>query len=1099
MKNEKGQIRIMIILIIAAIFLSFVTAQEIHNTSSNSTLKTANSTTKDIRIHQITSNKTKINFSTKKILVLENDSKKIHFENYSNLSNESFLNKSQKLNSTPLTNESNLNFSEKTERENLSFENKTKKTKPFMNGNYYYLRSQENSQIKINPLEKNEQKNNSIETKNQSQEKKVKTTLSEDGEVQIEADLPESFNINNIKKTETQTNKKSKQVIVSSPIHVTGPLTVYSNIPEISKNKKNEIKIIWINKNQSISPRKFYDTNNDGKYDRISWIVPHLSTQIFEIKIAKEQNNSSNITISGPGEIWNTSTVFFNISSNQSNITCQFNIIGNKKNQSGTITFNGSDTLKVDLPNGNYTGNVLCFSENNSITETRNFTVKQEYSTILGGESIYIIDKNKKLIGNPNTNLTWSSSGNSFPDLYLHSLSSSGGSNLCTNENSCTNNSNNSFNLAPYLNSVGDYQFITDFSGVNKTKKFSIVQINLTSDKNKTETEKDINFKLNIKKTSLTNLNPIIGLDFGDGESTSFINKNLPITFKHSYKSKKNYTVIAYVTIDSQNLSNTYNITKKITITNPVNDTQKPKITMITPTEGETLNTSGPTFSYKVTDNIGIGNCSFYLYGPDNNGIENTPLTDKPSNNTQINHKFSKFSDGSYSWDVTCYDTNGNFADAIPTGARKFKISVNNTSYPHKDKIEKTSNALANFSKTKENLDIEKIDSLIDLGVMNNLTKIFPKQLNSIMQFFKTNQSSFITSNTQREKTIKNNIEELDYISTHIPQKIILTNKQKFVKNSISQNMAEIVKTYENYSGNVLKDNEIKNIALRNEPLQKYITTLTTSRDIEIIYPNSSKKITLITKKINISSNITYDAIFESFPKKINSKLFFLPSKTKSIEVKKISDNLYEIPKQYLQDNDEKLIYYFEKPVEQSTIKNTDTIIFKNMSPKKGIMTGFSVVKVQNGNQWKIIIVLFGILLIIYLGKKGKEKINLLKWRKEENVKKILKWVSVARKALKEDNDSELAKQAYHKIKSVFLLTPEGFRKYIRKEINRIQKGIDRREIIGFVKEYEKAKIQDRKEDAKRLYKEIKITYKRLPKEDQEKIYNKIFRKNLEI
>lgn len=1099
MKTKKGQIKSITMFVIVTILLSFVAAGQIQNNSSNATtkiqedtsnnsiqkIKDNNSKTENNKIYNKKLNETERNISIEKI-PLENISKNNTFKDYLNTPNNSLLKKDYKLNSTPLTNETALNFSEGIQEKNLSFENKTKKTEILKKNSYYYLGSQESSQK--SKLEKKINK-----AKNQTSEKKVKTMLSQNGQVQIEADLPESFNVNNIKKKETQKNKNSKEVIVSSTIHVTEPLTVYSNIPEISKNKKNNVRIFWVNENKNISPKEFYDTNKNGEYDRISWVVPHLSTQIFEVNVTNESGSSSNITIIGPSGIYNNSIIDFKINSSSTNISCQLNISGTKKNESEIISFDNSNSPKFDLPNGDYNWTASCSSGNNSKIENGTFKINDTYSEILGGELIYIIDENGNLIKNPNTTLTWNSSGNSSPDLYLYSLNSGGGSNMCTNTTSCTNNSNNSFNLAPYLNSVGNYQFVADFSGINKTMNFSVTQINLTSDINKTETGKEINFKLNVGKTNSVSSDPV-ALYFGDGDSTSLLNKNFPVNTKHKYNIKGNYTATAYITINSE----LYNITKKITITDPVNDTQKPKITMITPTEGETLNTSSPTFSYKATDNIGIGNCSFYLYGPDNNGIENTPITDNPSNNTKITHEFSGFQDGTYSWDVTCYDSHGNFVDAIPTGARQFKISTTNSTYPHKAQIENANKALTNFSKREESLKAEEIDALEDLGIMNNLTKVFPKQINSIMQFFQTNQSSFITDSEQKEKTINNNIKELNYISSHIPDKVAVSNQQKFVKNSISQNMAGIVKTYEEYLGNNLEENEIKSLAIRNEPLQKYITTLTESRDVEINYPNSTKKTTLVTKKIN-ASNSTYDVILEAFPDGIKPKIFFLPSKTKNLEVKKISDTLYEIPQEYLQDNNGKLIYYFDDSVGQDTIKKIDTVLFKKMAPKSVGITGLSVIKIGKTGQEEVIVIIFGIFLLIYLGKKGKEKINLSKWKKEENVRKVLRWVEVARSALKEDNDPELAKQSYHKIKGVFLLTPEGFREYIRKEIDKIRKGIDRREIIGFVKEYEKAKVQGRENDAQRLYKEIKATYKRLPKKDQEKIYNKMFRRDLEI
>lgn len=82
---------------------------------------------------------------------------------------------------------------------------------------------------------------------------------------------------------ENKLSKLSKQVTVSSPFH-------YKNIftkVNITESKIENIKLYWIQNNTKVLFENvfYYDDNNNSLIDSISWIVPHLSTQIFEVNI----------------------------------------------------------------------------------------------------------------------------------------------------------------------------------------------------------------------------------------------------------------------------------------------------------------------------------------------------------------------------------------------------------------------------------------------------------------------------------------------------------------------------------------------------------------------------------------------------------------------------------------------------------------------------------------------------------------------------------------------------------------------------------------------------------------------------------------------
>ncbi len=717
------------------------------------------------------------------------------------------------------------------------------------------------------------------------------------------------------------------------------------------------------------------------------------------------------------------------------------------------------------------------------------------YNYSLGNlPQIYLIGSNGSLISSQSTTLTISKT---IPKINI-SLIKSGKILNSTNLQNST-----SFNLISShffsFNQIGDYMLKANASGEIKYVNFSIVQGNLTINVTQTKVNKKISGTLNVGTSPMTknSISPIIGINYGDTPTTTGLMIPFPLQFDHTYSKGGNYTITAYLTMG--NPSTLYPITKKIQVIAPINDTQKPVITMMNPSNGQVINSSIVNFSYKVTDNTGVGNCSFYLYDPNNNGIYNTPIVDYPSNNTPVYKQFSNFSDGTYSWDVTCYDDAGNFVDAIPNGARSFKVAANTDSYPYQSQIRQASSMLSNFTNQSSSYSPEQINALSDLGIMSNLTGLhgFAEQLNNIKQFFETNQSGFISNLNLRQKTINGEINELNYILSHIPQKVTVSDNQNFVKNSITRNMLGIANSFEISNGVILNEGEISNLALRNENLQRYITVSTNSRNVEVVYSNSTKEMTLVTKQIKIT-NSSYDAILEAFPENMSSDVTFLTSKN-GFQVERINATIYEISQNYLNDTGGLLVYYITPPVDPSVITQSDTVLFKNFPASSLSITGFSILGLDGGSQTNYFIVIVMILLFIYTGVKIKKKVNLSKWKKDGNVVKVIEEIDRAKRALKNDNNTELAKESYHSIKNVFLLTPKGFRDYSRDEIDRIRKGIDRRDIINFVKEYEKAKMQGRKIDSERLYREIKITYKRLPKKDQERVYTKIFGSEWEL
>jgi hypothetical protein len=83
--------------------------------------------------------------------------------------------------------------------------------------------------------------------------------------------------------TQKNISKNKNRVTISSDLHYLNVLT-YANITEAPKEA---IKLYWIKNGtrELFENVTYYDNNSNGLVEMISWVVPHLSDQVFEIDI----------------------------------------------------------------------------------------------------------------------------------------------------------------------------------------------------------------------------------------------------------------------------------------------------------------------------------------------------------------------------------------------------------------------------------------------------------------------------------------------------------------------------------------------------------------------------------------------------------------------------------------------------------------------------------------------------------------------------------------------------------------------------------------------------------------------------------------------
>ncbi len=347
----------------------------------------------------------------------------------------------------------------------------------------------------------------------------------------------------------------------------------------------------------------------------------------------------------------------------------------------------------------------------------------------------------------------------------------------------------------------------------------------------------------------------------------------------------------------------------------------------------------------------------------------------------------------------------------------------------------------------------------------------------------------FIDDLVLREQRKQEMLDELEEIKAKVPKELRIINTHEYIKNSIAQNMEDITIDYIEFKKTQIDNRGIKKLAELNYKIQSQMTVSTNVRQVEITYDTTQRRITQVTKKIQMRNN-SFDKILEVIPKDIAdnaSKVIFI---TESEVIKQ--DPIFELLLSNLEND--RLIYYIEEFIDVKEIEKTETVLFKEFSTQGFGITGFFALDfIRITDSFSYIIILAFVIVIAYLTITFTKKLKITKWKEEENVVKIFDLIRENKRNIRR-NDLNTARETYHKIQELYPLIPEKCKKYLYKEIRKIRIFIDKKDIFNLVREHREAKRQGRKEDAAMVYKNIQATYKRLPKKYQTVIYEKMFK-----
>lgn len=195
-----------------------------------------------------------------------------------------------------------------------------------------------------------------------------------------------------------------KQITISSEYH-------YRDIfsyTDIKDTDADSIRLYWyvdgvktdVTHDESFDLR-FYDLNNNGKVDRISWITPHLSTQTFEVVILVNPDpsgfqNSIDITLKSPinnSFVKNTDAEFmFNVEYNStfSELLCSLYVDDVAVAQNINSTDETMMNVSQEFEEGNHRWYVSCSNNKGIEVQSEIWSFITDYTP----PTVHILDNN---------------------------------------------------------------------------------------------------------------------------------------------------------------------------------------------------------------------------------------------------------------------------------------------------------------------------------------------------------------------------------------------------------------------------------------------------------------------------------------------------------------------------------------------------------------------------------------------------------------------------------------------------------------------------------------------------------------------------------
>lgn len=844
-----------------------------------------------------------------------------------------------------------------------------------------------------------------------------------------------------------------KEVRVSSKEHFNHSLTVYSDIA----GGKN-VRIYWVSEgNREITDDaefgvRFYDNDGDGLDEKVSWKIPHLSLQIFDI-VSDEDINASDVNFSSEIEVCNLSL---------------------SNGFSRLINRSEANNITISLINGNYLWYLNC----SDTMDSGSFDV--DFNSAILSLDVYINGEN---ISVPVHGGRGSILSFVWPDgrTYNHSIDAENGNAIIP---STEVNGDSVYGLqlldSRKVNvqiSQGNLSLVVNPAAV--FRNFSVVSMRIDS-----ASTVNISGAVNMNFSIFSPM-PIFEckINFGNGQQTCGGNPYAIFTnVNWSYQNIGTY-VLNFSASIMLGIGKFFpvSITKGITVTNFTNNSSKPSVILSSPTEGEVINSSEVIFNFSARNSQ---HCSFDLYNKSGGNFGVLVYSENKTfqEDANVSIKLIKFDEGSYYWEVNCRnnastDYSGrnfvirfdkvNLSSSLPT-------NISEDFSTEREVVRQTISKINDFLTAIEGYNDEQRAVLDDLGIMG-MVDTSKKRLLQIDTDLGNNLR--LLAQDVRDKRIIELMDEVAKINNETPVSISVIASDEYIKYSMTNNFEKMLNDYLAAENINTKNN--KAFVDYNRRLQSNTTISTIARQIEITYPALKKQLTLVSREINTSAPKILEIIPKELADSAREDIVFI-NQNKIV----IDDPMISIANSDLKGG--KIIYTINGLIDLKKTRDIDTISVFEEGTGEELITGYSVFPgFPSGSLWAVLTVAF-IILIFIGGRVFSRRISM-----DETTRHALSLIRQIKKKLA-SKDLEEATSIYRELhllypqlgnkKRGFVIKRAG---YVFEEIVFLRAKILAKDTITLVK-------SGKRREALYSYSLLQQVYRKLPKRHKREVYRKL-------
>ena len=304
----------------------------------------------------------------------------------------------------------------------------------------------------------------------------------------------------------------------------------------------------------------------------------------------------------------------------------------------------------------------------------------------------------------------------------------------------------------------------------------------------------------------------------------------------------------------------------------------------------------------------------------------------------------------------------------------------------------------------------------------------------------------------------------------------------EFSKSSLDLDLGDVIGNYLDASGISVGSGALRSLVKYNEGLQSDLDVSVEAWRLELEYLDGKREIVLVSKNMDVSGDdLLVLEILDS-----DHEVVFVSN------VEDVGNDIYSVDASSLEGGN--LVYYFEEGFDLKKVEKMESVLFGEGSDG-GMFTGMFVGvgdSISGGSFFWLPMFLF----IGYFGFLIFGKVRLENWKKEPGVEELVRLINETSRLLREGR-VDLARDKYRRMGEIYKALPMKCRDFFYGEIKRVRLAIDKKDVLGLIREYEAAKDSFRKDDAVVLHGKINAIYRNLPRKFQEKVYQRLIKREI--